>query len=75
MGAPGSSAEREGKKSEVANHTYIERGRGYAAGEEFGTAIMILALAMCHNVERPVMGMGGGESPMEQLYQLPSGSA
>ena len=36
-------------------------------------SMMILAMAMGHNVDRPVMGMGGGTiNPMEQLCQLPS---
>ena len=39
----------------------------------YDTGMMILALAMGHTVERPVMGMGGGTiNPMEQSYQLPS---
>lgn len=34
----------------------------------YDTGIMILALAMGHTVERPVMGMGGGTiKPMERL--------
>ena len=42
-------------------------------GEELHTGIMILALAMGHTVERPVMGMRGGTiNPMEQLCWLPS---
>ena len=41
---------------------------GEATGHEPHTGIMILALAMGHTVERPVMGMGGGTiNPMEQL--------
>ena len=36
-------------------------------------SMMILAMAMGHTVDRPVMGMGGGTiNPMEQLCQLPS---
>jgi hypothetical protein len=41
---------------------------GKATGHEPHTGIMILALAMGHTVERPVMGMGGGTiKPMERL--------
>ena len=35
--------------------------------------MMILAMAMGHTVDRPVMRMGGGtRNPMERLCQLPS---
>lgn len=52
-----------------ANHIYTvsSLGRATLAGN-YDTGIMILALAMGHTVERPVMGMGGGTiKPMEQL--------
>ena len=42
-------------------------GRAALAGN-YDTGMMILALAMGHTVERPVMGMGGGTiKPMERL--------
>ena len=42
-------------------------GRAALAGN-YDTGMMILALAMGHTVERPVMGMGGGTIiPMERL--------
>lgn len=42
-------------------------------GDKLHTGIMILALAMGHTVERPVMGMRGGTiNPMEQICWLPS---
>jgi len=52
-----------------ANHIYTASSLGRAAlARNYDTVIMILALAMGHTVERPVMGMGGGTiKPMEQL--------
>lgn len=52
-----------------ANDTYTANclGRAALAGN-YNTGIMILALAMGHTVERPVMGMGGGTiKPMRWL--------
>lgn len=52
-----------------ANHIYTASSIGSAASAgNYNTGIMILALAMGHTVERPVMGMGGGtKNPMERL--------
>ena len=52
-----------------ANHIYTASGLGRAAlAGNYDTGIMILALAMGHTVERPVMGMRGGtKKPMERL--------
>ena len=52
-----------------ANHIYTASSLGRAVlARNYHTGIMILALAMGHTVERPVMGMGGGTiKPMEQL--------
>ena len=52
-----------------ANNIYTASSSGSTAlAESYGTGMMILALAMGHTVERPVMGMGGGTiKPMERL--------
>ena len=52
-----------------ANHIYTVSSIGSAAlARNYNTGMMILALAMGHTVERPVMGMGGGTiEPMERL--------
>ena len=50
------------------SYLYRKQLRQGCMGEELHTGIMILALAMGHTVERPVMGMGGGTiKPMERL--------
>ena len=50
------------------SYLYHKQLRQCCMGGEFHTGIMILALAMGHTVERPVMGMGGGTiKPMERL--------
>ena len=52
-----------------ATHIYTASSSGRAAlAGSYDTGMMILALAMGHTVERPVMGMGGGTiTPMERL--------
>ena len=52
-----------------ATYIYTASSSGRAAlAESYDTGMMILALAMGHTVERPVMGMGGGTIiPMERL--------
>ena len=52
-----------------ATHIYTASSSGRAAlAMNYDTGMMILALAMGHTVERPVMGMGGGTIiPMERL--------
>ena len=70
MDAPGYDYLREdsiGKQG--ANNIYTASSPGGAASAgNYNTGIMILALAMGHTVERPVMGMGGGTiKPMERL--------
>lgn len=52
-----------------ATHIYTASSSGRAAlAGSYDTGMMILALAMGHTVERPVMGMGGGTiKPMERL--------
>ena len=50
------------------SYLYHKQLRQCCMGEELHTGIMILALAMGHTVERPVMGMGEGTiKPMERL--------
>ena len=60
---------RNGKGRQGANHIYTASSLGRAAwAVNYDTGMMILALAMGHTVERPVMGMGGGTIiPMERL--------
>ena len=52
-----------------ATHIYTASSFGRVAlAGSYDTGMMILALAMGHTVERPVMGMGGGTiKPMERL--------
>ena len=51
-----------------ATHIYTASSSGRAALAGSYDTGMILALAMGHTVERPVMGMGGGTiKPMERL--------
>lgn len=57
----------KGRCGAIHIYTASSRGRAALAGN-YDTGIMILALAMGHTVERPVMGMGGGTiKPMERL--------
>ena len=57
----------KGRCGAIHIYTASSRGRAALAGN-YDTGIMILALAMGHTVERPVMGMGGGTIiPMERL--------
>lgn len=69
--APGSVYRREEERrgTQGANHIYTASSSGRAAlAGNYDTGMMILALAMGHTVERPVMGMGGGTiKPMERL--------
>ena len=69
--APGSVClwREERKGTQGANHIYTASSSGRATlAMNYDTGMMILALAMGHTVERPVMGMGGGTiKPMEQL--------
>ena len=69
--APGSVCRwrEERKGTQGANHIYTASSPGRAAmAMNYNTGMMILALAMGHTVERPVMGMGGGTIiPMERL--------
>ena len=69
--APGSvcRGEEEWKGQAGSDHIYTASSSGRAAlAGNYDTGIMILALAMGHTVERPVMGMGGGTIiPMERL--------
>ena len=59
--------ERISKLGATYIYTASSSGRAALAGN-YDTGIMILALAMGHTVERPVMGMGGGTiKPMERL--------
>lgn len=49
-------------------HLYRKQPWQGCIGRELHAGMMILALAMGHTVERPVMGMGGGTiKPMERL--------
>ena len=59
----------ERKGTQGANHIYTASSPGRVAlAMNYDTGMMILALAMGHTVERPVMGMGGGTiKPMERL--------
>lgn len=55
------------RKGAGATYTASSPGKAASARNCIQT-IMILALAMGHTVERPVMGMGGGTiKPMERL--------
>ena len=69
--APGSVCRwmEERKGTQGANHIYTASSPGRVAlAMNYDTGMMILALAMGHTVERPVMGMGGGTIiPMERL--------
>ena len=69
--APGSVCRwrEERKGTQGANHIYTASSPGRVAlAMNYDTGMMILALAMGHTVERPVMGMGGGTiKPMERL--------
>ena len=66
--------ERGDRRSVGAIHIYIKMLRRQSSmAKNYMQSMMILAMAMGHTVDRPVMGMGGGTiNPMEQLCQLPS---
>ena len=60
---------RRNRSAARSENIYIASSFGRAASAgNYDTGMMILALAMGHTVERPVMGMGGGTiKPMERL--------